>query len=138
MNKKLLVLAIAAFGVAGLSYCGGGEEGSEPSTDTSESEKAPEVKAKACFLKRPCGVVRDFLRASLRTAADPVHNRPLSYLHKNGERAKMLIVTEAGAIAIGGALVYKSGIFGWVRKNVIGRIPGFAVEDDEEAADAAA
>jgi len=74
------------------------------------------------------------VRAGMRWATNPLSAPGLSWLHRKGG-----VLTELGFVVVNGAILYKTGVFGWVRKNVIGKIPGMGVdaEEAEEAADAA-
>ena len=127
MNKKLFMLAVAFVGAAGISYAGG--EGDVPPVTP---EAKPE--AKTCPLKSGACAVKAFVlnvaNGSLDAAA--LDNIPfVSCRCADGKSRVALKLAKAAAVV---ALVQKSGVVGWVRKNIVGRIPGCGVEVDEDAA----
>jgi len=131
MNKKLFMLAVAFVGVAGMSYAGGDSEdgGSTPAPEAPKTEAKTEDAKPSIFCRAKCCVKTGASRTLDMAALD---NIPfLSSYCSEGKSLVALKLAKAAAVV---GLVYKSGVAGWVRKNVIAKVPGCGLEVDEEAA----
>jgi len=96
--------------------------------DADKAARAAWFKGEQSRFQRP-------VRAGLRWASNPLNNVPFVKC----AHGRYPLVVETVAVMASGAVLYKTGIFGWVRRNIVNRIPvlGVDAEEAEEATDAA-